>query len=75
VVSALPPISQSPLSTSSTTHHVALRMFSPSIETMASVSLRIIWRFCSWDYVPDDANLNEHWLAVHAHALEKADAA
>src|SRR6201984_3753128 len=44
---ALPPIPQSPLSTSSTTHQVTLRMFSPSIETIASVSLLMIWRFCS----------------------------
>src|SRR5215470_7432555 len=42
VVSALPPIPQSPLSTSSTTHQVTPRMFSPSIETMASVSLVMI---------------------------------
>jgi hypothetical protein len=47
VVRALSPIPQSPLSTSSTTHQVTLRMFSPSIETIASVSLLMIWRFCS----------------------------
>src|SRR5262245_35949316 len=47
VVRALPPIPQSPLSTSSTTHQVTPRMLSPSIETIASVSLLIIWRFCS----------------------------
>jgi hypothetical protein len=38
---------QSPLSTSSMTHQVTGRMFSPSIETIASVSLPMIWRFCS----------------------------
>src|SRR6516165_8058794 len=47
VVRALPPIPQSPLSTSSTRQSVTLRMFSPSIETIASVSLLMIWCFCS----------------------------
>src|ERR1700741_906461 len=47
VVMGLPPIPQSPLSTSSPTDLVTLRMFSPSIETSASVSLLMIWRFCS----------------------------
>src|SRR6516164_761611 len=47
VVRALPPIPQSPLSTSWTRQKVTMRMFSPSIETSASVSLLMIWRFCS----------------------------
>src|SRR6185503_15982791 len=42
VVRALPPMPQSPLSTSSTVTHVTPRMFSPSIETMASVSFLMI---------------------------------
>src|SRR5207344_1684030 len=42
VVSALPAIPQSPLLTSSTTHHVTWRMFSPSIETIASVRRSMI---------------------------------
>ena len=46
VVRGLPPIPQSPLLTSSITTHVTGRMFSPSIDTIASVSLRIIYCFC-----------------------------
>ena len=42
VVIALPPIPQSPLSTSSTMQKVTWRMFSPSIDTIASVSLLMI---------------------------------
>src|SRR5262245_47882353 len=37
VVSASPAMPQSPLRTSSSTHHVTPRMFSPSTDTMASV--------------------------------------
>jgi hypothetical protein len=44
VVNALPPIAQSPLCTSSSTHQVTPRMFSPSIETIASVSFCTISR-------------------------------
>jgi hypothetical protein len=39
VVRALPPIPQSPLSTSSTTHQVTPRMLSPSIETIAQMPI------------------------------------
>src|SRR5262249_9715402 len=42
-----PPTPQSPLLTSSTTTQVTDRMFSPSIETIVSVSLRIISCFCA----------------------------
>jgi hypothetical protein len=47
VVSGLPAIPQLPLATSSTTHQVTGRMFSPSICTIASVSRRMISSFCS----------------------------
>src|SRR5215475_13772307 len=47
VVSALPPMPQSPLSTSSIVTQVTPRMFSPSIETMASVSFLMICLFWS----------------------------
>jgi hypothetical protein len=45
VVSVLPPMPQSPLCTSSMTHHVTDRMFSPSMLTMVSVSFSTISRF------------------------------
>src|SRR5215469_17244677 len=52
VVSALPPIAQSPLCTSSSTHQVTPRMFSPSIDTIASVSFcTISWR-CELEKTP-----------------------
>src|SRR3984893_4965719 len=41
VVRAFPPMPQLPLLTSSTTTQVTSRIFSPSMETIASVSLRI----------------------------------
>src|SRR5262249_35010943 len=47
VVSGLPPTPQSPLLTSSRTTHVTGRRFSPSIDTIASVSLRLISCFCA----------------------------
>jgi len=40
-------MAQSPLLTSSMTHHVTPRMFSPSTLTIASVSRSAIWRFWS----------------------------
>src|SRR3954463_4735930 len=45
---------QSPLATSEILTQVTPRMASPSIDTMASVSLLIIWRFCS--------ALNTFWI-------------
>ena len=47
VVRAWPPMAQSPLLTSSMTHQVTPRMFSPSTLTIASVSRSAIWVFCS----------------------------
>ena len=47
VVSGLPPIPHSPLTTSEIFTQVTPRMFSPSIETIASVNFWMIWRFCS----------------------------
>src|SRR5215472_16247534 len=52
VVSALPPIAQSPLCTSSSTHQVTPRMFSPSIDTIASVSFCTISRRCELEKTP-----------------------
>ena len=46
-VRAFPPMPQLPLLTSSTITQVTSRIFSPSIETIASVSLRIISCFCA----------------------------
>src|SRR6204780_5885760 len=47
VVSGLPPMPHSPLLTSEIFTQVPPRMFSPSIETMASVNFWMICRFCS----------------------------
>jgi hypothetical protein len=47
VVSGWPPMPHSPLLTSEIFTQVTPRMFSPSIETMASVSFWMICRFCS----------------------------
>ena len=47
VVSGLPPMPHSPLVTSEIFTQVTPRMFSPSIETMASVNFCMICRFCS----------------------------
>jgi hypothetical protein len=47
VVSGFPPMPQSPLATSSTTTHVTARMFSPSIDTIASVRRSTISLFWS----------------------------
>src|SRR4051794_22170142 len=47
VVSARPPMPQSPLWTSSTRTQVTPRMFSPSTATIASVSPSTIWRLLS----------------------------
>src|SRR5215472_5326383 len=52
VVSAFPPIAQSPLCTSSSTHQVTPRMFSPSIDTIASVSFCTISRRCELEKTP-----------------------
>ena len=48
----LPPIPQSPLSSSSTSTHVTGRRASPSIPTMVSVILWIISCLCSWENTP-----------------------
>ena len=50
--SAFPPIPQSPLLTSSISTVVTPRMFSPSMETIVSVSLAIISCFCFWEKTP-----------------------
>src|SRR5262249_30450967 len=47
VVNGWPPIPQSPLLTSSMMTDVTWRMVSPSIDTMTSVSFRIISCFCA----------------------------
>ena len=52
VVSAFPPIAQSPLCTSSSTHQVTPRMFSPSIDTIVSVSFCTISRRCEAEKTP-----------------------
>src|SRR5215831_7025205 len=52
VVNGVPPIPKSPLFTSSITTQVTLRMFSPSIQTTASVSFFTISRFCESENVP-----------------------
>ena len=52
VVKELPAIPQSPLLTSSTITEVTERKFSPSMETIVSVSLRIISCFCAGEKTP-----------------------
>src|SRR6266550_2009289 len=52
VVSAFPPMPHSPLLTSSIVTQVTWRMFSPSIETIASVTFSIIAFFCESEKTP-----------------------